>query len=43
MEQHEKQQLKSLLEEFQDVISMGDLGHTDLVYHKIDTGDAQPV
>ena len=44
-EQPEKQQLESLLEEFQDVISVGDndLGHTDMVYHKIDTGDAQPV
>ena len=45
IEQHEKQQLKSLLEEFQDVISVGDndLGHTDFVYHTIDTGDAQLV
>ena len=34
-----------LLEEFQDVISVGDddLGRMELVYHKIDIGDAQPV
>ena len=45
VEQKEKQQLELLLEEFLDVISVGDddLGRTELVYHKIDTGDAQPV
>ena len=45
VEQKEKQQLELLLEEFRDVISVGDddLGRTELVYHKIDTGDAQPV
>ena len=43
--QQEKHQLKPLLEEFQDVISVGDddLGCMELVHHKIDTRDAQPV
>ena len=43
--QQEKHQLKPLLEEFQDVISVGDddLGRMELVHHKIDTRDAQPV
>ena len=45
MERHEKQQLRSLLEQFEGVLSVndGDLGHTELAYHKIDTGDAQPI
>ena len=45
MEQQEKQQLKLLLEEFWDVISVDDddLGRTELVYHKIDTGYARLV
>ena len=43
--QQEYCQLKLLLEEFQDVISVddNDLCRTELVYHKIDTGDPQPV
>ena len=42
MERHEKQQLRSLLEQFEDVLSVigGDLGHSELVY-LIDTGDAE--
>ena len=41
----DRDKLHSLLQEFVDVISTGDddLGRTDLVHHKIDTGDATPV
>ena len=41
----EMKQLESLLREFKDVVSVGeeDLGQTELVYHKIDTGDAPPI
>ena len=41
----DREQLQSLLLEFSDIISTGDdnLGRTDLVRHKIDTGEATPV
>lgn len=41
----DREQLQSLLHEFSDIISTGDddLGRTDLVQHKIDTGEATPV
>ena len=41
----EIKQLESLLSEFSDLTSTGedDLGKTKLVYHEIDTGDAQPI
>ena len=41
----DREQLQSLLHEFSDIISTGDddLGWTDLVQHKIDTGEATPV
>ena len=40
-----KLKLRQLLEEYQDIISSDeiDLGKTDLVEHRIDTGDAKPV
>ena len=42
-EEHAK--LKRILHQFADVISIGDgdLGHTNVLRHKIDTGDALPV
>ena len=45
VDDQEKMKVKSLLEEFEDVISVGedDLGHTDLVYCRIDTGIANPI
>ena len=43
--QRERQQLADLLAEFESIISVrdDDLGRTDLVYHRIDTGDAVPI
>ena len=40
----DRDKLCSLLQEFADVISTGDgdLGRTNFVHHKIDTGDATP-
>ena len=42
-EEHAK--LKRILHQFSDVISIGDgdLGHTNALWHKIDTGNAPPV
>ena len=42
---HERQGLGSLLNEFSNIFSSGneDLGRTSLVYHKIDTGEANPI
>jgi hypothetical protein len=42
---HERQGLDSLLNEFSEVFCSGneDLGRTSLVYHKIDTGEANPI
>ena len=41
----DKVRLSKLLDEFSDIISKdsNDLGSTDLVYHKINTGDAVPI
>ena len=44
--QRERQQLADLLAEFESIISVRDddlLGRTNLVYHRIDTGDAVPI
>ena len=40
-----RNELELLLREFEDVISAGDddLGRTSMVYHNIDTGDANPI
>ena len=45
VEDDSKVKLRQLLEEYQDIISSDeiDLGKTDLVEHRIDTGDAKPV
>ena len=42
---HERQGLSSLLKEFSDIFSRGneDLGRTSLVYHKVNTGEANPI
>ena len=41
----DQEKLESLLKEFEDKISVGedDLGRTRKVYHKIDTGNANPI
>ena len=43
-EEH-KQELREMLKEYKDIISSDefDLGRTDIVEHRIDTGDARPV
>ena len=45
VDDQEKEKLESLLKEFEDIISVGedDLGRTRKVYHKIDTGNANPI
>ena len=45
VDDQEKENLESLLKEFEDIISVGedDLGRTRKVYHKIDTGNANPI
>jgi hypothetical protein len=45
VDDQKRDQLESLLREFEDVISAGedDLGRTSMVYHKIDTGNANPI
>lgn len=42
---HERQQLCTLLHEYQDIISRHsfDLGRTDILMHRIDTGNATPI
>lgn len=39
----EKAQFRALLQEFTDVITVGELGRTSLVKHTIDTGVAAPI
>ena len=45
VDNRKRNELESLLREFEDVISAGDndLGRTSMVYHNIDTGDANPI
>ena len=45
MDAVQKRELQELVSEFADVFSTGkhDLGRTDRVYHKIDTGDTTPI
>ena len=45
LDNSDKERLKSLLNEFKDILSIDDddLGQTKLVYHEIDTGDARPI
>jgi hypothetical protein len=41
----QKEKLKDFLIDFQDVFSnsLADIGYTDLVKHKINTGDSKPI
>ena len=41
----QNEKARALLREFKDVVSVGggDLGRAELVYHRIDTGDAPPI
>lgn len=41
----EQNQIKNLLLDFEDILleSNGELGHTDLVEHSIDTGSGNPI
>jgi hypothetical protein len=41
----QRSQIAGLILEYQDIFSSGpdDMGHTDLVQHQIDTGDARPI
>ena len=45
MDQYQNMDFEELVQDFEDVFSTEkqDLGHTDLVYHGIPTGDAAPV
>jgi hypothetical protein len=45
LDEHQKEQLRLLLNEFADVFSAGshDLGRTTMVKHKINTSDANPI